>query len=314
MIAQAKDVYFDAILKMITNLPIPDLYAKDNKDYLLGNTLVIQEQADDVRFYTQVAENAIVLEMDNLSCQFFSEHFRAKETIFVAKGDVEVDMKDVKIVVGLSFSTLTLSDGRVVPAVSAVDVDFEISRRHLDIHLHGNLWADLGDLFEVFFKGTVIDLIQDTVVTTLNAGIPAISTAVMTKTDGYAHVPLLPNWMVDWETPEPALVTDIAFEIGVKGLMFDKQIGEEEPGVEIPDLPYHDATKTEQFQAYISDYSIDGFASSFIEVIGVHGWVNATEIPATVPLSLDTATVNILLPGISDYYGDVPVDVHFDVT
>ena len=35
--------------------------------------------------------------------------------IFVAKGDVEVDMKDVKIVVGLAFDTMTLTDGRIVP-------------------------------------------------------------------------------------------------------------------------------------------------------------------------------------------------------
>ena len=194
---------------------------------MIGNRLVIQEQPDEVRFYTSVEENAVILEMDNLSCQFYCDKFRAKELIFVAKGDVEVDMKDVKIVVGLAFDTMTLGDGRIVPAVTAVNVDFEISRRHLDIHLHGNLWTDFASLFEVFFKGTVVDLIQDTVVDTLNAGIPAISTAVMTKLDGYFPVPLVPNWMVDWETPEAALVTDVAFEIGVKGLMFDKQIGEE---------------------------------------------------------------------------------------
>ena len=70
--------------------------------------------------------------------------------------------------------------------------------------------------------------------------------------------------------------------------MFDELIGEEEPSVSIPDLPYHDNTKAEQYQAYVSAYSIDGFFSSFIEVIGIHGWVNATEIPSSVPLTLDT--------------------------
>ena len=47
----------------------------------------------------------------------------------------------------------------------------------------------------------------------------------------------------------------------------------------------------------------------------MRGWVNATEIPAGVPLTLNTGTINILLPGISDYYGpSQPVDVHFNVT
>ena len=183
--------------------------------------------------------------MDNLSCQFYCDKFRAKELIFVAKGDVEVDMKDVKIVVGLAFDTMTLADGRIVPQVSAVNVDFEISRRHLDIHLHGNLWTDFASLFEVFFKGTVVGLIEDTVETALNTGIPAISDALMTKLDGYFPVPLINKWVVDWETPEAAQVTDIAFEIGVKGLMFDQDFGEEEPSVEIPELPYHDTSKPE---------------------------------------------------------------------
>ena len=68
VIEQAKDVYFDAILKLITNLKIPDFYAKDNEDYMIDNTLVIQEQPDNVNFYTSVEENAVIFEMDNLSC------------------------------------------------------------------------------------------------------------------------------------------------------------------------------------------------------------------------------------------------------
>ena len=40
--------------------------------------------------------------------------------------------------------------------------------------------------------------------TTLNTGIPAISNVLMTKLDGYFPVPLVPNWVVDWETPEAA--------------------------------------------------------------------------------------------------------------
>ena len=97
--------------------------------------------------------------------------------------------------------------------------------------------------------------------------------------------------------------------------MFDRDFGEEEPTVDIPELPYHDTTRAEQYQAYVSAYSIDGFFNSFIEVVGMKGWVNATEIPAGVPLTLNTGTINILLPGISDYYGSSqPVDVHFNVT
>ena len=92
--------------------------------------------------------------------------------------------------------------------------------------------------------------------------------------------------------------------------MFDKEIGEEEPSVTIPDLPYHDTSKPSQYQAYVSAYSIDGFFSSIIEVIGAHGWVKNSELP-----TLTTTNLNILLPGISDHYGaDQPMDVYFNVT
>jgi len=197
----------------------------------------------------------------------------------------------------------------MVPLIKAVKINMDIDRRDIDIHIHGNIWSDFASLFEVFFKGTVIDMIEDTVEAGLNIGIPLVGNTLMTKLDGYFPVPFVPNWIVDWETPESAIITDTDFCIGVKGLMFDKLVGEEDPGVTIPDMPYYDVTRPEQYQAFVSAYSIDGFFSSLIEVKGIHGWVNNTEV---APLTTDT--VNILLPGIVDFYGSgLPVDVHFNV-
>ena len=203
----------------------------------------------------------------------------------------------------------------MVPLIEAVDVDMDIDRRDLDIHLHGNIWTDFASLFEIFFKGTVIGMIEDTAESAMNTGIPLIGNTLMTKLDGYFPVPMVPNWMVDWETPQPAVVTDKYFAIGVKGLMFDSLIGEEDPGVTIPDMPYDDQSRPEKYQAFLSSYAIDGFFNSFIEVVGIHAWFNSTEVPAAAPMSLTTSTVDILLPGIKDYYGaDLPVDVYYNVT
>lgn len=203
----------------------------------------------------------------------------------------------------------------MVPLIEAVKVDMDIDRRDIDIHLHGNIWTDFGSLFEVFFKGTVISMIEDTAEAAMNTGIPLIGNTIMTKLDGYFPVPIVPNWVVDWETPQPAIVTDSYFAVGVKGLMFDKLIGEEDPGVLAPDMPYYDSTRPEQYQAFLSSYTIDAFFSSFLEVEGIHAWVNSTEIPSGVPLGLTTSSLDILLPGLSDHYGaDLPVDVRFNVT
>jgi len=282
---------------------------------MIGNKFVLLESPDDVQFITDVTDNAIVFEVTDFRGTFYCDHFRYKETIFVAKGDIEVDLKKIKITAGVGFGKTTLPDGRDVPLISAVKVDVDIDRRDIDIHLHGNIWTDFASLFEVFFKGTVIDMIDETATAALNTGIPLVGNTIMTKLDGYFPVPLIPGWIVDWETPEAAIVTDTYFSIGCKGLMFDKQIGEEEPSVVIPDMPYYNSSLPQQYQAYVSSYSIDGFFSSLIEVVGIHGWVNATEVPAKSPFQLTTDMVNKLLPGIVSHYGSgLPVDVRFNVT
>ena len=75
-------------------------------------------------------------------------------------------------------------------------------------------------------------------------------------------------------------------------------------------MPYYSSSNSEKYQAYLSTYSIDGFFSSFIEVVGIHAWVNSTQIPV-----LTTDTIDILLPGIKKHYGsNVPVDIHYNVT
>lgn len=96
----------------------------------------------------------------------------------------------------------------MVPLIEAVDVDLDIDRNDIKIHLHGNIWTDFASLFEVFFKGTIIGMIEDTAEAALNTGIPAIGNGIMTRLDGYFPVPLIPNWIVDWETPQSAIVTD----------------------------------------------------------------------------------------------------------
>jgi len=140
-----------------------------------------------------------------------------------------------------------LPDGRRVVNIATVDLKVDIDRKDIKIHLFGNLLTDIGSLFEVFFKGTVVDLINKTVNFTLETGIPKATNKVLNLTDGYFPVPLIPNMVVDWQTPEAAIVTQTALEIGVKGLIFDKRVGEIDPAVAIPELPYKD---TAQPQAY----------------------------------------------------------------
>jgi hypothetical protein len=127
------------------------------------------ESSEYVEFKTDVDNNAVILANKKVSAQFRSGKFRYKVApLIVAKGHAQVDMQTVDIEVGMSFSTKTLRSGQVVPKVDTVDIICDIDRFDINIHLFGNLITDIGSLFEVFFVGTVANVIEDTVKLTLN--------------------------------------------------------------------------------------------------------------------------------------------------
>ena len=56
-----------------------------------------------MNFSADSAENAVVFSITNFKGQFFCDDFRYKETIFIAKGDIEVDLKKIEITAGIGF-------------------------------------------------------------------------------------------------------------------------------------------------------------------------------------------------------------------
>jgi hypothetical protein len=248
IIEQAKDAYFQEILKLINNLDLPDLEDGDG-NYLRQNTFEIVEETEKCEFTTDVPKNAIVLKNRKISAVARSGSFRYKVApLIVAKGHAEVDMNTVEIDVGLAFSTTTTSDGRVIPYVTAVDVKCNINRFDINIKLWGDFITDFASIFEVFFVGTVAGLIEDTIKLTLNQGIPLVTNTILKKSNGFLPLPIFPGWVVDYQTPAPILVSDVRCTLGYKALFFDKLIGEEESTGPIPDdMPYHMDTHLEKF-------------------------------------------------------------------
>lgn len=173
-----------------------------------------------------------------MSANFYSDSFRAHSWIFVAKGHTEVKMDTVNIGLGLSFKTQTLADGRIVPAVDSVDVLVDIDRNDIDIKIWGNIWADFAAAFEIFFKSTVVELIQDTVTDTLTTTIPEFTNTFFAGTDGQLTIPGEPNWILDWQTLEPAVVTETSFQVGARGIVYDDLVGEAEWSTDFVDMPY----------------------------------------------------------------------------
>jgi len=135
-------------------------------------------------------------------------------------------MNTIGITVGLKFGVQTLKDGRSVPYVSTIDLNIDIDRFDIKVHVHGNIWADFADMFTIFFKKEVVNVIQETLTVTLETGVPYVCNKVLDSTDGYFPVPVINNWIIDWETPKSAVVSSEYFSIGIKGLFFDSKHSE----------------------------------------------------------------------------------------
>jgi hypothetical protein len=41
ILEQGKNAYFDSVMKLINNVPIPDIYSPDGKGYMLENSFVL---------------------------------------------------------------------------------------------------------------------------------------------------------------------------------------------------------------------------------------------------------------------------------
>jgi len=223
-------------------------------------------------------------------------------------------MDTVNIGLGLKFKTQTLADGRVVPAVEAVDVTVDINKDDIDIKISGNIWSDFASAFEIFFKGTVVDLIHDSVHDALAKTVPDFINSELATADGNLQVPSFNTWFLDWQTSLPAVITSTTVELGAKGILYDSKDGETEWSTAFPDMPYKDTAEPAQFQAYISDLSVDSLLGSYLEVGKVEGWVHGDDVPYT-DKTITAGEIDVAFPGLSAKYGaDSIIDVYFILT
>lgn len=65
----------------------------------------------------------------------------------------------------------------------------------------------------------------------------------MAALDGDLVMPGFSNWMLDWQTMLPAVVTDTTVELGAVGIMYDSDVGESEWSTAFPDIPYKETSE-----------------------------------------------------------------------
>jgi len=254
----------------------------------------------------------MVLTCKDLTATFLTKDFSLKETIFIATGLAEVDLNKIEIQLGVKFLTQTLADGRIVPAVDAVDVIVDIDRHDLKFHIHGNIWTDIASVFEPLFKGAVLDEITTQLNQALKTTAPNLANTFIAGTE--ANNMIIPDLWFDWMTEQPFYVTDNSLEFAGRGILYDSNFEETLPET-WPLMPYKDTTKPSGIQVFISEQSMNAAATALLEKHPVDVWVNATDIPASAPFQLTTGYLDKAFAGIAAYYGsNQTVNVRVNVT
>ena len=164
-----------------------------------------------------------------------------KRNRFVSKGHLSVKLDTISVGLGLAFNIQKLPNGNVVPVLNVIDCKSDISTNDLKPDIDGNVWADFADTFTVFFQSTIVDLINDNIATVLTQTIPDSLNSFIYNQNGETEV--LENWYLDWQTLDSIIITETAFELGIKGIMFDDRLTESEWSTTFPDMPYNDETQ-----------------------------------------------------------------------
>ena len=141
--------------------------------------------------------------------------------------------------------TQQMLDGRTLPAIQTVDVQFLISEQDIQVHLHGNVWSEFAGSFISFFKGPMIKLIETSNEKAINIALPLAVNQAIAATDGNINFNY-PHMMLDVITPTAAEVSLDTLTLGIKGLFFDERIGDYDR-VRFPVMPFKNMTHLDQF-------------------------------------------------------------------
>jgi hypothetical protein len=85
--------------------------------------------------------NGIRVIVENLNAAFYSSNFKYVLLFLDCEGTVLVNMRNVRIEVVYSMTRQTLSDGRVIPAITNMVSSVQLPTDDIEIVIQGNIWA-----------------------------------------------------------------------------------------------------------------------------------------------------------------------------
>ena len=123
---------------------------------------------------------------------------------------------------------------------------------------------------------------------------------------------IYPNLFLDWESKEPIRVTDTSLEFGARAIVSSES---SKTPATFPEMPYKDDAYPSGFQVFLSSEAVNSAFAAYLEEYPVQYWLNATDIPESSPMQLNTHDLEKAFPGIDAHYGPDPrpVNVYVDL-
>lgn len=109
---------------------------------------------------------------------------------------------------------------------------------------------------------------------------------------------------LDWHPSYVPHVTDKNIQAGIKGLLYNEDLGEIEPSMAPPtNMPSYNSNSTQAFQLFLSDYTLDSFGTSFLRAFPVNISLESKNVMPESPIQLDTTSLSYFFWGMEYHYG-----------
>jgi len=120
---------------------------------------------------------------------------------------------------------------------------------------------------------------------------------------------------LDWSMVSAPQLNDYDFSLGVRGLFYPNGSTPIEPNATAPVMPYRDNLNEDKVQVFLSTYTMNSLASTFLNTTGFSLLITNDILPPTVPIQLNTKFLDVFLPGLAAKYGnDSLVDLRLNLT
>jgi len=108
------------------------------------------------------ANNGFICQIAGINAQFYSDHFKFKHSVYIAKGTYSMEIRNIVANVFFSLRTQPVNGtDRLAPSIHVTNIDLEVPKDHYKIGIHQNVVAKNIDILKkVMFENFWDEMIK----------------------------------------------------------------------------------------------------------------------------------------------------------